>query len=44
MSMAAHAQGVVPYESTFAGAGRQSPAELVVLTRDVQTLPLMRAE
>jgi len=41
MSMAAHAQGVVLRESTFAGAGKQSRAELIVLARDAQALPLI---
>jgi hypothetical protein len=39
--MAMHAQGMIPYESTFAGAGRQSRAELVVLAHGAQAFPLM---
>jgi hypothetical protein len=33
--------GVVAYERIFAGAGRQSHAELIVLVRGAQALPLM---
>ena len=41
MSLGTYAQGTVLQESIFAGAGRQSHAELVVLARDAQALPLM---
>jgi hypothetical protein len=41
MSLEAHVQGTVLQKSIFAGAGRQSRAELVVLARDAQAFPLM---
>ena len=42
--LGAHAQGAVLQESIFAGSGRQSRAEPVVLARDAQEFPLMRNE
>jgi hypothetical protein len=44
MNFGTHAQGAALQESIFAGAGRQSRAELAVLARDAQASPLMRIE
>ena len=41
MSMATYAQGMVLHVNTFAGAGRYSRAEPVVLAHGAQTFPLM---
>ena len=41
MNFGTHAQGAALQESIFAGAGRQSRAELAVLARDAQEFPLM---
>ena len=41
MNFSTRAKGAALQESIFAGAGRQSRAELAVLVRDAQAFPLM---